>query len=425
MFFDKKIKYLDYMENKERVRGVGFVKIEVWDNVCELHIQVNGMHGTDNFARKAFLVGEEKEAELCEITLEKGRGSIDVSKLDSQNLSGSGISYMQLYGIRIPIAAGKEIYCAVRERGAEKPQANDAVQAGGVQADEGRAGGVQANEGQADDAVQTHEVQAEDAVQADEGRAEDAAQAGEGQAEEKQATEVRQNENTPQESPVHMLTQEGESELQQEDNRQAEGVAQSEGRVQVEGAAQDIITRNIEEFVNKALQMRAQESDSQKVKGGDREIKAEAESPKPQVEEQENEERGQKAEASGQEALPTNKCLQESKWKQLTSIYPHVRPFRDERDYLSIGPGDFVVLTEKYYNMANNSFVLHGYYNYKHLILSRLEKRGNIAYYVGVPGNFYEKEKQVALLFGFESFECAKEPAQVGDYGYYMMKVEL
>lgn len=371
MFFDKKIKYLDYMENKERVRGVGFVKIEVWDNVCELHIQVNGMHGTDNFARKVLLVGEDREAALCEITLERGKGSINMPKLDSRNMAGSGISYMQLYGIRIPIAAGKEIYCAVRERGAEKPQAEDAVQveAGAraedvVQAEAGARAEVGAR---AEDAAQAETaVQAEDVVRAEERQA-----------------EIRQKEETPQENPVHVLTQETERELQQEDNLQAEDVEQSEGGVQKEDAEQDIITRNIEEFVNKALQMREQE------------------------------------------ALPTNKCLQESKWKQLTSIYPHVRPFRDERDYLSIGPGDFVVLTEKYYNMANNSFLLHGYYNYKHLILSRLEKRGNIAYYVGVPGNFYEKEKQVALLFGFESFECAKEPAQVGDYGYYMMKVEL
>jgi len=42
-----------------------------------------------------------------------------------------------------------------------------------------------------------------------------------------------------------------------------------------------------------------------------------------------------------------------------------------------------------------------------------------------VPGNFYEREKQVALMFGFESFECQKEPAQVGDFGYYMIPVEL
>ena len=46
-------------------------------------------------------------------------------------------------------------------------------------------------------------------------------------------------------------------------------------------------------------------------------------------------------------------------------------------------------------------------------------------YYVGVPGSFFEREKQVAIMFGFESFECEKEPAQAGDFGYYMMRVKL
>ena len=31
--------------------------------------------------------------------------------------------------------------------------------------------------------------------------------------------------------------------------------------------------------------------------------------------------------------------------------------------------------------------MLHGYYNYRHLILTREERRGEILYYVGVPGN--------------------------------------
>lgn len=115
----------------------------------------------------------------------------------------------------------------------------------------------------------------------------------------------------------------------------------------------------------------------------------------------------------------------EDKWPQLWAIYPHIRPFQDEREYLSIAPADFVLFTAASYRSVNNSFLLHGYYNYKHLILARVEKRGEIFYYIGVPGNFYEREKQVAIMFGFESFECAEEPAQAGDFGYYMMRVEL
>ncbi|MDE7351488.1 MAG: hypothetical protein K2O06_00330 [Acetatifactor sp.] len=117
--------------------------------------------------------------------------------------------------------------------------------------------------------------------------------------------------------------------------------------------------------------------------------------------------------------------LQEDKWKQLSSIYPHIQPFHDERDYLSLGPADFVLFPAQCYKAVNNSFLLHGYYNYHHLLLARVEKRGETVYYVGVPGNYYEREKQVAIMFGFESFECAEEPAQTGDFGYYMMRVEI
>lgn len=372
MFFDKKIKYLDYLENKERIRGVGFVKIEAWDSVCTLHIQVNGMHGTDNFARKVLFVGEDAEAELCEITLEKGRGSIDMPKLDSQNLAGSGIPYTQLYGIRVPIAAGKEIYCALKER-------EQAVEEKPVE--------KQPTQEQFTQEQLTEEKPVEKQPTEEQSTEEQSAQISYN--EDKKPSQIEERWSVEQ-----ITVPESEQELENS-RKQEESVSKQVTAQDIDTLlepVQDTIAKNIEEFVNKVLQMKAQESVVQK---------EEAEAP------------------------PISNRLQENKWKQLTSIYPHIRPFRDERDYLSIGPGDFVILTEKYYSMANNSFLLHGYYNYKHLILSRLEKRGNIAYYVGVPGNFYEKEKQVALLFGFESFECAKEPALTGDYGYYMMKVEL
>lgn len=115
----------------------------------------------------------------------------------------------------------------------------------------------------------------------------------------------------------------------------------------------------------------------------------------------------------------------ENKWEQLFAIYPHITPFGDEREYLSLGPEDFVIFPARYYQLVNNSFLLHGYHNYSHLILTRIVHRGEIRYYIGVPGNYYEKEKQVAIMFGFESFECKTEPVQQGDYGYYMMRIEL
>lgn len=117
--------------------------------------------------------------------------------------------------------------------------------------------------------------------------------------------------------------------------------------------------------------------------------------------------------------------LYEDKWQQLADLYPHKFPFQDERDYLCITPADFVVLQKQYHKLVSNSFLLHGFYNYEHLILARMIKNGKERYYIGVPGNFYEKERQAAILFGFESFECKKEPVSLGEFGYFMISVEI
>lgn len=117
--------------------------------------------------------------------------------------------------------------------------------------------------------------------------------------------------------------------------------------------------------------------------------------------------------------------MMDTKWEQLSSIYRHIHPFRDDREFLSVGPEDFVILQERCYPMTHNSFLLHGYYNYRHLLLMRRETADQVKYYIGVPGNFYEREKQVARMFGFESFEGSREPSRDGDFGYYMISVEL
>ena len=129
--------------------------------------------------------------------------------------------------------------------------------------------------------------------------------------------------------------------------------------------------------------------------------------------------------AAEKSPAPVPMTIKAGKWEQLDAIYPHIVPFGDRRRYLQISPGDFVILKEKSYRKVNNSFLLHGYFTYKHLILCKMLKKGESVYYVGVPGRFFDREKEVALLFGFESFEGGIEPAKEGDFGYYMMRVEL
>lgn len=113
--------------------------------------------------------------------------------------------------------------------------------------------------------------------------------------------------------------------------------------------------------------------------------------------------------------------LKEDKWEQILDTYDNIHPYGDERVYVKLEPKDFIIMSGKYQHLVNNSFLLHGFYNYRHVILG---KEGE-AYYLGVPGVFYEREKMVALMFGFEAFECESGESKAGEFGYYLRKVEL
>lgn len=117
--------------------------------------------------------------------------------------------------------------------------------------------------------------------------------------------------------------------------------------------------------------------------------------------------------------------LVSDKWEQLNCYYPKIHPFGDKREYLSITPRDFVVLSGKYHNLVHNSFLLHGYYNYGHVVLAKLKEGQEDMYYLGVPGVYFDREKQAALMFGFEGFEADSDKVTDGGFGYYMKKVEI
>ncbi len=129
-----------------------------------------------------------------------------------------------------------------------------------------------------------------------------------------------------------------------------------------------------------------------------------------------------------------DKVILNDKWQQLLQLYPVVHPYEDDREYVSIEPKDFVIMTGDYQHLANNSFLLHGFYNYRHIVLGKEqdtsedikeEIKNEHNFYLGVPGVYYEREKMVALMFGFEAFECVGGKAEPGKFGYYLRKVQI
>lgn len=117
--------------------------------------------------------------------------------------------------------------------------------------------------------------------------------------------------------------------------------------------------------------------------------------------------------------------IHEDKWQQLCKEYQNVHPFPDRKVFLSIKPEDFIILQQGYQKLVHNSFLLHGFYNYGHMILGKLSEDEKAPIYIGVPGVYYEREKQAAQMFGFVGFESTEHPVQAGSYGYYMIEVEI
>lgn len=64
---------------------------------------------------------------------------------------------------------------------------------------------------------------------------------------------------------------------------------------------------------------------------------------------------------------------------------------------------DLSLLPRKFWPLANNSFLLHGYHNYAHLLL--VEEDGRM--WLGVPGIYDSREARAAELFGFPQFTRA------------------
>jgi len=92
---------------------------------------------------------------------------------------------------------------------------------------------------------------------------------------------------------------------------------------------------------------------------------------------------------------------------------------------IRIGPRDLKRLPRDSWILGNNSFLLHGYYQYHHLLLCRLEGEKEVEYRLGVPGIWSEKERMMAELFGFGEFRRSGSPEnRNGEFGYWFRKIE-
>ena len=98
--------------------------------------------------------------------------------------------------------------------------------------------------------------------------------------------------------------------------------------------------------------------------------------------------------------------------------------------YEKIARQDISRFPRKEWRIANNSFLLHGYHNYHHLLY--IEEDGKI--WLGVPGVFHEKEEVAAKAFGFPEFRRLtdvdlkleeNEKNTYEDFGYWCRQIPM
>lgn len=379
IFFQKKIIYLDYVERENKIKNGGVIKWEARGEESRVQIHIRGLYPTDSCRGELMLLSEGEGHPADTIYLQYGTAEY-AGIWHNENLAGTGIPYEGCDGIIIKLSETRFLRGIWRNREKQKAEAPEtapqnepepAMLAAAQTAEEPMAvvqtmGPVSAAQTVLDAYDDT--VLEPQPMPGNEEMRQDAAPAGEIQPDlppHEPATEV------PQPMPETEEPQQVEPEAEEQPEPQ-----------QAIPPAEEEAQSHEEEPASEAPFLRSQ----RKMQAGQ---------------------------------------ISPNKWEQLNRIYPKIQPFGDVREYLSIAPCDFVILSEHYQEMVQNSFLLHGYYNYGHLILTKIKEGIDDNYYLGVPGVYYEREKQAALLFGFEGFEGDGDAVQDGSFGYYMKRVEI
>ena len=120
---------------------------------------------------------------------------------------------------------------------------------------------------------------------------------------------------------------------------------------------------------------------------------------------------------------------EEETWAVLRDRYPKILAFdyEDGCEILTIKPQDIGLLPRENWIYGSNSFLLHGYYYYRYLILARLNQPGGRGrYLLGVPGHYVSNEKYMASMFGFSDFVLSKkQPPKDSRFGYWYTDIKM
>ena len=112
--------------------------------------------------------------------------------------------------------------------------------------------------------------------------------------------------------------------------------------------------------------------------------------------------------------------------QEMLDTYPKLPLFPDSQflECVKIIPHDIGKLAMGNWKLGTNSFLSHGYYHYRYLMLGKVKFEKKEAYVIGVPGVFTNKERYLANMFGFSVFVPVKRTKVLtGNFGYWVLEV--
>ncbi len=447
-YFDKKIYYIDYYENGNRISNAGFISLTFKDEDCNVHVGIRNLPSVENRMCRWFGLINSEQVFLEEFRVEKGEADF-VSSYKRNSLGRTEVDFSALEGFYFALGKRKWGSCFFRNARQrmeptflEKPvkqtvlsaaareekmkQKNQAVEDSFVDsgADDNteeephlHTSADSANRSRYETADSTIRSRYETADSTNQDRYET-----DGTDSLKQEQTDSDNNVNPEDGYDGVLNGNSESDsyLRKSNTNRESGSYSGDYNGDKANSAyngnlndnteDDSYSRNPNGDTENDLYTNGDSKENQYDRGFGDTLKDDMDTRR---EYRNNEDPG-----SGTDS-PVHKSVHRTTWEELTETHQLVHPFEDQGDYISINPFTLKLLAPEYRKLANNSFLLHGFYNYRHLILGYYQDEERQGYYIGVPGTFDEREQMVAEMFGFEGYEPA------GGVGYYMRKVEF
>ena len=113
-------------------------------------------------------------------------------------------------------------------------------------------------------------------------------------------------------------------------------------------------------------------------------------------------------------------------WENLKQKMTLLHPFEGENiTCVHMELQDLRELPQKYWCLGNNSFLLHGFFNYRYLFFGEEVTPEGRELFLAVPGVYQKPEKVMAAIFGFPQFRTEKPCRQLeGTFGYWYRRMD-